>query len=297
MSVLLVATLSIILFACNGDEPDFKGESGNVSKETLAQIKETFPGMRLDSIHYYHDDDDGLVVCRVDELEYDGPLLIAYRNMDEGSAIYVKYSQDTVYIKRYGEKYTAILGKNGLVESVMLSLNSDTIINYYKYNSENQLIRFGTRTRPIDVSCHCEITWNNGNVSKVKEFYYENYDLGNSAITQGKLRWVETTYSYTSDLNTGAIQPSYYYSWLQARKIAGGKSFVINEVNRVLYYAGLLGRGTKNLVKGHSILYYDGVTSEGEERFVWNPDNHRLSELERFGEDFYHQRDYFFSKK
>lgn len=226
LSVLLFATLSLAFTACSGDDdPDMPG-STSISKNTQARIKEAFPGLRLDSIH---PDEDGV---RYPKLTYSKGLLSSYKEcnsdgtVDEAISFKFEYTPDTVYIKNpWNGLYKAVIGENGLVSQLICPNGR---VNNYDYNADNLLIRYDSRLKGSGQNYY-EITWKDGNITSSRD-----YDL-----YEGSWYYIETKYSYSSDINKGGIL---FDGWIGDNGVHMGRN-----INDAMYYAGLLGRGPKNL--------------------------------------------------
>lgn len=285
MGMLLVAILSMILFACNGDEPGIKGESGNVSKATLAQIKETFPGMRLDSIHFSW---GGYI-----KLQYKGDLLTLYRECDENGKTHdaewfeFEYTPDTIYINRNkAYPYKAVIGSNGLVAE-LLCPHATVSVNTFTYNEQNQIIRLESCLDNDACKDYYEVSWNGDNVTSVLDYYH--YD---GEATTGPFHCGVYKYSYTSMVNPGRILP-WGDNWLTTKGATRA-----DDIYYALYYAGLLGRGTSNLYSSYSHKWENGeiynspVVSYTMDEEI---DNVLYAyKKDRYGE---YSREYFFSEK
>lgn len=245
LMLMLVATFSIVVFSCSddkGDDPDNPSKS-QVANATKNQIKETFPGLRLDSIHSH--ESYGNI-----KLEYEDGLLVAYKecypsgNVHDGVDFKLTYTPDTIYVN----SYKAVIGENGLVEKLICPNGK---VNQYNYDDQGHLVRYDVDVVNIQDKQYYEVTWENDNVIS----HRNNYQDG------GSWRVEEVFYDYYDELNlAGILPPLRSYNWIEDTGLSVGYG-----INDVLYYAGLLGRGTKNLVKscGHrysSFTYnLDGV--------------------------------------
>lgn len=229
----LIATLSFTLVSCSDDEPGGEGTTFSVSSVTESQIKATFPGLRLDSIKSSKDYDNI-------KITYDGDLLVSYKEcytdgkVHDGVFFTLTYSKDTVYVNNGSCK--AVIGDNGLVEKLILPFGK---INSYTYDEENHLIRYDVDIARSDDKQYYELTWENGNVVTFRNNY--QYQL---EIPDGPWHYEDFRYTYSSDENIAGLLPVNcpVGCWINDTGLSMG-----SDVNLVLYYAGLLGRGTKNL--------------------------------------------------
>lgn len=242
--LLLVATFSLTLASCSdNDEP--KNEFNHTSSLTEEQIKNTFIGLRLDSIHSHIS--HGNI-----KLEYQKNLLVSYKECYEDGSVHdgvsfnLKYTPDTIFINNY----KAIIGDNGLVAKLICPSGK---VNEYEYDEHSHLIRYEVDVVSIKDKEYYEISWVDDNVISYRNYYQREEDVPN-----GPWQYYDVFYSYTTDLNIGRILPPLRtYTWINdvGRSVGYG-------INEVLYYAGLLGRGTKNLPKSNkrSIDKYGGAT-------------------------------------
>lgn len=225
--LILVATFSLTFTACSdNDEPSDK--SNTVSNLTLEQIKNTFKGQRLDSIHSHMD------YANI-KMEYQNGMLVSYKECYEDGSVHdrvnfnLRYTQDTIYVN----SYKAVVGDNGLVKKLICSNGK---VNNYVYDEQNHLIRYEDNVKDLDDKGYYEINWDDDNITSFRINFQKE---------DGSESYEDVFYTYTSDLNIGAILPPLRsYNWI----CDSGKS-VNYGINDVLYYAGLLGRGTKNLLK------------------------------------------------
>ena len=221
-SVLLL--LSTILFSCSSDEPN-DDNVGKVSKKAHEAIKAVFPNERLDSIKGY-----GRYV-----LKYNGNLLASYIQSGDGGNFEFKYSENSVFVTCGESTYEAIIGDNGYV-STLICPNGK--VNHYTYDEDNHLVEYDANLANDDYYSHYFLTWENGNVKTAID--HHNFDGSPN-------KYADTEYEYVYDNieNTGGLLTPYYNNnWISDCGLSRGYG-----INEALYYAGLLGIGTKNLVR------------------------------------------------
>lgn len=229
---MFVTTISVNFVSCDGDNNDVPKDpsSGSVSNLTKEQIQSTFSGLRIDSIHS-SDEWNNI------KMEYADGLLISYKecypdgSVHDGVDFKLVYTPDTIYVNRY----KAVIGNNGLVSQLICPTGK---VNKYEYDNDSHIIKYDIAlTKQNDR--YYELNWENGNISSVRD---NSYEAGTWMI-------YETSYTYSEDINIGGILPS-DRSWIDDSGYSVGYG-----INNVLYYAGLLGRGTKNLPKSCSYRY------------------------------------------
>lgn len=226
---MLIATFSIAVFSCSDDKDDELNSpsKSQVSKATAEQIKATFPGLRLDSLQS-HEEYGNL------KLEYKNGLLVTYKEcytngqVHDGVSFKLNYTPDTVYVN----SYKAVIGENGLVRQLICPNGK---VNRYNYDNQGHLIKYEVDVVDKQDKQYYEIKWENDNISS----YRNNYQ------SEGSWKFVDIFYNYSEELNLAGILPFLRfsgYNWINDVGLS-----VCYGINEVLYYAGLLGRGTKNL--------------------------------------------------
>jgi hypothetical protein len=171
----------------------------------------------------------------------------SYRIDANGQKIYsteyqVTYSDNQVMVTehRQSEKnitYTYTIGNNGFVESYIDVTDGNDEVKH-EYDSDGHLTRI-TSTETNNETWNGTLTWQNGNVIKT-------YDSDTGSYTQ----------NYTSINNVAG---------LYIRAAIGGD--LDDYYDEKLYYMGLLGKGTTNLVQ--SYVRDSGRTGEN----AWTLDN------------------------
>lgn len=219
------------IVSCSGDDSDEPQSGFRVPSETVKRIDEMFGSQRLDSIYYGND--YGLKIV------YDGKYLKTYEMFYEGTiydgiSYYVSWDNDTVRINNGSRIWRAAIGPNGLVEK-LYEPSGD--VRTFLYDSDNHLLECnypGTQKYSID---KFELKWSDGNIVKAKFTYHGLSD---------RIYW----YTYDIQSNIAALLPHSLLSW------------TMSNLDDVLYYAGLLGKGTANLP-------VEVKTDSGEERSAW----------------------------
>lgn len=240
--LLLVTTLSLTFTACGDDDDEPKSPPERlISKATKDQIKETFPAFRLDSIHS-HREYNNL------KMEYENGLLVAYKecypngNVHDGVSFQLTYTPDTVYIN----SYKAVIGENGLVQRLICPNGK---VNEYNYDNQGHLIRYEINTVDKMYKPYIEIKWENDNISSYRYHFQFEDDIPN-----GPWSYSDVFYTYSDKSNlAGILPPARMDNWIResGRSVGYG-------INVVLYYAGILGRGTKNLPKTSYEIWKSG---------------------------------------
>lgn len=220
-TVLLL--LSAVLFSCSSDEPN-DSNVGKVSKKTHEAIKAVFPNERLDSIKGY-----GRYV-----LKYKGNLLASYVQSGDGGNFEFKYSENSVFVTCGGSTYEAIIGDNGYVSALICPSGK---VNYYTYDDDGHLVEYDANLANNNYYSHYELIWENGNMTTAIEHHnYEDYP--------DMFKTSSYSYIYNNVENIGGLLTPYYNNhWITDCGLSRGYG-----INEALYYAGLLGIGTKNLV-------------------------------------------------
>lgn len=239
LKYLMFILVAIAVASCSDDDgPDGDGSGGKVSSQTEAMIKQTFPGMRLDSISRftYNYDTQGMKLRWTKKLSYAGNLLTSYivRN-DDGGSFDLKYSKDTVYVN--DGAYKGILGANGLIEKLICRSGK---INEFVYDSENRLIRYNPDIADPADGGYIDLEWQDGNIVKTVQHSPHKDNDGNIIPD---VEWVVYTgvFTYGTDLNLAGLQiPE--YEWIDDIGYSMGYG-----VYQALYYAGLFGPVSKNL--------------------------------------------------
>lgn len=239
LEYLMFILVAIAVASCSDDDgPDGDGSGGKVSSQTEAMIKQTFPGMRLDSISRftYNYDTQGMKLRWTKKLSYAGNLLTSYivRN-DDGGSFDLKYSKDTVYVN--DGAYKGILGANGLIEKLICRSGK---INEFVYDSENRLIRYNPDIADPADGGYIDLEWQDGNIVKTVQHSPHKDNDGNIIPD---VEWVVYTgvFTYGTDLNLAGLQiPE--YEWIDDIGYSMGYG-----VYQALYYAGLFGPVSKNL--------------------------------------------------
>ena len=140
----------------------------------------------------------------------------------------VSYSDKQVNITRNGEHYMSItIGSNGFAQTI----DDGKEIVTFEYDSEGHVTRFTTNRGYIGT-----LTWQNGNMIKPSD-----NDAGLNSTR---------TISYNSTSNVAG---------LYVRASIGGD--VGDFYNEMLYYMGLLGKGTTNLIESYSYNRSDNSSS------------------------------------
>jgi hypothetical protein len=250
---ILIALLACcVSSACSDDNDDINTSDGKtntsqVSAQTLHAIRETFTSIRLDSIHSH--DSFGNI-----KIEYDGDLLVSYKecynggSVHDGSAFDVKWSKDTVYVIGVKGTFRAVIGNNGCVASLICPCGKT---NNYEYDSERNLIRYDVNIADPDCLNFNELDWQDGNVTKCKQ-YYKSSD--SDEIKHRR----DLFYGYDTTLNiAGILTPFDTYSWIEDEGYSIGYG-----VNTVLYYAGLIGNRTKNIPNYSANLWESGNSNQ-----------------------------------
>lgn len=218
-----------VMYACSGDEPD---SPGKVSELTMNAIKETFPGLRVDSIGSYYE--YGNI-----KLTYESSLLVSYKECYDDGRIHdgvnftLKYEKDTVRLYRGNVVYRAAIGPNGCVKELICPTGR---VNYYSYDDARHLLKYDIEIKSVSSVDYHEITWENGNVVHFRRTYTKEDGVSTS--------YCDYYYTYDSQLNHAGLLPPLrcVYQWIDDCGVSVGYG-----VNNALYYAGLLGVGTKNL--------------------------------------------------
>lgn len=236
LKYLMFILVAIAVASCSDDDgPDGDGSSGKVSSQTEAMIKQTFPGMRLDSIARLNPRQEMCLVTST-KLSYNGNLLSSYIvRLDDGGSFDLKYSKDTVYVN--DGAYKGILGANGLIEKLICRSGK---INEFVYDSENRLIRYNPEVADPEDTRYTDLEWQDGNIVKTISHYPKTDNYGN--IISDLERGVRTkVFTYGTDLNSAGLQiPG--YEWIDDIGYSMGYG-----VYQALYYAGLFGPVSKNL--------------------------------------------------
>lgn len=237
LTVLMISLVSATFTSCKDDDgAEPMNIPNGISEKTKDAIKLTFGNLRLDSIKSSSDFDNK-------KLTYSEGLLTSYKEcyqngeVHDGVYFLLKWTRDTVFISG-GGSYKAVLGENGLVKELICPNGK---VNAYSYDADGHLIKY--QCDLVRDNDFWELTWENGNVVKARD----NYDFD----TFGNVKYYKDyQYDYDDRKNLAGLLPSVpwgQYNWINDR----GKS-VAYGINEVLYYAGILGRGTRNLpVKIH----------------------------------------------
>lgn len=231
LSLMLGLVFGMMMFtACGGDDDGDTGnggsngggtESGEIGK--FQGPKRVFGDNLLKSF--------GAEVGTRCELTYNSDDFVSkmkYVNYSSNGTVStsmeydVTYSGKQIIVTRHssiGEKqYTITIGSNGFAETVDFGKEIVT----YEYDSEGHVTRFTTNTGYIGT-----LTWQNGNMIKPSD--------NDSGLKSTR------TISYNSTINVAG---------LYVRASIGGD--VGDFYDDMLYYMGLLGKGTTNLVKSYT---------------------------------------------
>lgn len=239
---VFISTISTCIISCSdNDEP----ETVNISSETKSAIASTFSGLRLDSIT------SNEVSYGNIKIEYEKNLLISYKrcrangNIEDGVNFTFTWTIDTVYIQCGVDNYKAVIGENGLIANLICP-NGKT--NNYTFNESNQLISYNYDTVSGKDDEKYVLTWEDGNVTVCRKWL--RYD------GETNLEYYDYFFQYTDTPNVAGILPSCYnsYTWISDE----GRS-VRYDINKALYYAGLLGAKTNNLVSSSYQIVYGGI--------------------------------------
>jgi hypothetical protein len=224
---LMACTLTL---SCSSDEDNLIGNDA-VSPQVLSNIRETFPSLRLDSIYTSSNAEYNL------KLTYDGDLLVSYKLCDDNGVIHkgvsytLEWGRDTIYAKCGTSLYRAAIGQNGCVSVVVCSNGGR---KYFEYDSERNLIRYDCDLWSSDEDNY-ELTWENGNVVTAKR---------NTTDQNGNPDTITWDYTYSSTVNVDGLLPAAEgIRWINDAGLSSGYGLY-----EVLYYAGLLGNKSKNLV-------------------------------------------------
>jgi hypothetical protein len=171
------------------------------------------------------------------KLSYDGDLLVSYKECEDNGEIHkgvsytLEWGRDTVYARCGTSLYRAAIGQNGCV-SVVVCPNGGR--KYFEYDSERNLIRYDCDLWSSDEDNY-ELTWENGNVVTAKR---------NTTDQNGTPSTNTCDYTYSSTVNVDGLLPAGYHTkWINDTGLSSGYGLY-----EVLYYAGLLGNKSKNLV-------------------------------------------------
>lgn len=206
----------------DSDEEPTDPTLSSVLNLTQEQIKATFPGLRVDSIHtQYHNI----------KITYNNGLLVSYKQLDSDGKVQrvnfnFVYTPDTVFVNTF----KAVIGNNGLVKQLICPSGK---VCEYSYNERNHLIRYDVNTINKNDKRYYEINWEDDNISSRRKNYQAD-------IPYGSWYYEDVFYTYTYDVNNnGGILPFQRSnaSWIDDT----------DDINEALYYAGLLGRGTKKI--------------------------------------------------
>ena len=258
LSFILGLVLGMTMFtACGGDDDDNGGASGGASgggEESFTPGKFMGPkrvfgdnllssfGEENNSNWYFTYNSDGFVT-KIKRETFFNNQLEAVREYE------VSYSDKQVTINRTRSgservrQYTITIGVNGFAESCTVGYldSSNRDVFHYEYDSDGHVTKV---TVEDDKPYGGIFTWQNGNIIEEKDFAHMDRPYN---------------YTYTDINNVAGIQ-------IQAQMGGDMDDLYLPE----LFYMGLLGKSTANLVKSFS--YSDGsYTKTGEN--VWTLDN------------------------
>ena len=238
LSLLLGLVLGMTMFtACGGDDDNGGGASGGASGGGAGGFtpgkfmgpKRVFGDNLLSS---YGNNNKGY------ELTYNSddfvtsikPYSIDANNQKQysGNDYEVTYSDKQVIVTRHisggkQQTYTYTIGNNGFVESYVDVADGNDEVKM-EYDSEGHITKITSTPKNEPHIWNGTLTWQNGNVIKT-------YDSDTGSYTQ----------NYTSINNVAGIY---------VRAAIGGD--LDDYYDEMLYYMGLLGKGTANLVSSSS---------------------------------------------
>ncbi len=244
LPIVFIYIFSFTLSGCGGDDEGEIKDSGKTEKPIDSGGETVQSSCRLDSI-FSHEDFDNV------KIKYDGSHLISYAEyrdngkIKDGKAYLLKWYADHVEVWAAGVSrkwMDAIIGSNGYVKECHNSFYSDldaegSMRYQFEYDDEGHLIKYNRD----NLSKHpnpdiIEIRWENDNVVETTLHFYKVNGSDRDGV------WTYN-YTYTSLANPANLLP--YKHWIEGDT---GSDFTEDEL-MPLYYAGLLGKGTKNLVK------------------------------------------------
>mgnify|MGYP002508075412 CR=1 FL=1 len=219
--------LLITTAACdsNGDNEPGASSDSKASQNTVKAIKTVFPGLRIDSIASYKE--YGNI-----KITYDGDLLTSYKEcysdgkVHDGVYFTLEWDKDTITIRNYAKTYKAAIGPNGCVNKLICPNGK---VNRYEYDSDMRLLKYDRELVDINDNEQWELTWQEGNMVKGLRTYKNGAN--------------EHLYEYSGqDNKAGILNPYDRQWWIDDSGLSEG-----NGINAVLYFAGVLGKGTATL--------------------------------------------------
>ena len=231
LGVLFLAN-SCFVASCNksDDEPPMYGY---IAPQTAETIKSVFPGLRIDSIKSY-------VSYGNIKMNYLDNLLVSYKEcslsgtIHDGVSFEFRYTTDTVYISGY----KAVIGSNGCVSELICPSGK---VNRYMYSPNKHLIKYDVEVVNALDGQYYELTWENDNMVQLRNHFQYDGEIG----PDYDWNYQDIFFDYGDILNpAGLLPPLRSDNWINDT----GRSMGYG-INTALYYAGLLGKGTKNLPK------------------------------------------------
>lgn len=219
--------LLITTAACdsNGDNEPGANSDSKASQNTVKAIKTVFPGLRIDSIASYKE--YGNI-----KITYDGDLLTSYKEcytdgkVHDGVYFTLEWGKDTITIRNYAMTYKAAIGPNGCVNTLICPNGK---VNRYEYDSDMRLLKYDRELVDINDNEQWELTWQEGNMVKGLRTYKNGAN--------------EHLYEYSDqDNKAGILNPYDRQWWIDDSGLSKGDG-----INAVLYFAGVLGKGTASL--------------------------------------------------
>lgn len=244
--MLAIALVSLSTISCGGD--DDTTDEFPVNNQVNTAIKTVFPKARLDSISSYTN--YGNI-----KIKYNGDYLTEYGEYYDNGKVHdglhyrLKWNKNEVEFY-HGKLETpfmkVILGSNGFAKEC---LNTDGSVRHtFEYDEEGHLVKYNED----DAASHATpdywvCQWENGNMVKATHYFYKT----NNNSSDG---YCEYYFTYSSIANTVALLPALRgYDWLQ---------WAQPDYLTAMHYAGLLGKGTKNLVSASSNRWENGQSNQ-----------------------------------
>lgn len=260
LSLLLGLVLGMTMFtACGGDDDDNGGGAGGFTPGKFMGPKRVFGDNLLSSFetndHYHQPLKNYEIVYNSDDFVTEVKEVNIYNDSKHYTTRYeVSYSGKQVIINdsRYnnGAKYVFNIGSNGFAESYTYykSEGVERLVVIFEYDSEGHLTKLTDTEDDGDIFIGT-LKWQDGNM-------VEQCDNDNS---EHVMKWPRyCTYTDISNFAGAFIR-------------ADIGNDMLDLFDEVFYYMGLLGKGTKNLVKSYSDNhtsysggYTNSITGENE---------------------------------
>lgn len=221
--------------ACGSDDPA-DWAVGSASAKTLANIKEVFPAKRVEttSFEFFGTFDQSFT--------YDGDLLKDYTYVDSGAEhpYTLVWHEDRIDIYREGKQtQIACFGESGNVEEIKVNPEKGLWYTQDKlyYDPLNRLVKMEYTPYTLGTTTYT-LKWTDGNLTEWTSHYYTVNEFTDKRTDYYKTR----SFTFNSVTNKAAVTPL-------------GNDFFDRAYLSALYYAGVLGKGSVNLVKE---TYTDG---------------------------------------